>query len=152
MYYDQDKLYTTTNAAKYPAFVYEPSKPVVRSIVGDADQSFAERDRVRRERYARKSKNLGVTLTRIEFETLEAECREKRRVQRLAQDTLRYDCMNLMGGLVGFKKQPSQLVSKKQEPGAAERMFVGQISIGNMPRGAPDERDFSTTYGAEYAR
>ena len=152
IYYDNDKLYKTTNSSKYPELIYEPSKPVVRAMAGDADVAFAEKDKIRKARYARKSKNLGVTLTRIEYETLEAECREKRRVQIRAQDMLRYDSSNLLGGLVGFKKQPTQLVSRKQHPEMFDKMFVGQVTLGNMPRNAPDERDFSTTSGAEYAR
>ena len=91
-----------------------------------------------------------MTLTRIEFETLEAECREKRRVQRRAQDMVRYDSVNLMGGLVGFKKQPSQMVGRKQNMDMFKKTFVGQLTMGNMENGALENREFSTTYTSEY--
>ena len=150
LYHDTDGMYTTSNARTYPELIYEPSKPVIRNVESDADLAYQERRRVRKARYARKSKNLNMTLTRIEFENLEAECREKRRVQRRAQDMVRYDSVNLMGGLVGFKKQPSQMVGRKQNLEMFKKMFVGQVTMGNIAKSAPENRDFSTTYTSEY--
>ena len=147
---DSNDTYTTANAIAYPNLTYEPSKPAIRCIKGDADIASDERSRVRKARYARRTKNLNMTLTRIEFETLEAECREKRRVQRRAQDMVRYDSVNLMGGLVGFKKQPSQMVGRKQNMDMFKKTFVGQLTMGNMENGALENREFSTTYTSEY--
>ena len=148
--FDGVDMYATANTLAYPSLIYEPSKPVVRYIKSDADRVYEERSRKRKARYDKKTKNLNVTLTRIEFETLEAECREKRRVQRRAQDMIRYDSVNLMGGLVGFKKQPSQMVGRKQNLDMLTKMFVGQVTLGNTEKGAPDSRDFSTTYTSQY--
>ena len=150
MCHDTTDMYATANALAYSNLVYEPSKPVIRYIKSDADLACEERSRVRNARYARRTDNLNMTLTRIEFETLEAECREKRRVQRRAQDMIRYDSVNLMGGLVGFKKQPSQMVGRKQNLNMFKKMFVGQVTMGNIENGAPENRDFSTTYTTEY--
>lgn len=148
--FDGVDMYATANTLAYPSLIYEPSKPVVRYIKSDTDRVYEERSRKRKARYDKKTKNLNVTLTRIEFETLEAECREKRRVQRRAQDMIRYDSVNLMGGLVGFKKQPSQMVGRKQNLDMLTKMFVGQVTLGNTEKGAPDSRDFSTTYTSQY--
>jgi hypothetical protein len=51
-----------------------------------------------------------------------------------------------MGGLVGFKKQPSNVVSRKQNQKMWNKMFVGQVSLGNIDKDFVDDRDFSTTY------
>ena len=45
---------------------------------------------IREERYKRKLHNTNITATRIEFEELEREMREKRNEQRRAQDMVRF--------------------------------------------------------------
>jgi hypothetical protein len=54
--------------------------------------------------------------------------------------------VNLNGALIGFKKQPSQMVARKRNEALFQKTFVGQVSLGNVDKDFVDDRNFATTY------
>lgn len=89
VYNDVEDQYQTMSDTYYPKLIYQPSKPVTREIIGDAMTEANRKRHIREERYKRKLHNTNITATRIEFEELEREMREKRNEQRRAQDSVR---------------------------------------------------------------
>jgi hypothetical protein len=90
VYNDVEDQYQTMSDKYYPKLIYQPSKPVTRDIIGDAMNEANRKRQIREERYKRKLHNTNITATRIEFEELEREMREKRNEQRRAQDMVRF--------------------------------------------------------------
>ena len=140
--------YHTTNADYYPPLIYQPSMPVTRELVSDADMRDAMKASRRQRRHLRLTENLSVTQRRLERQQLEADARETRRCQKVNDDMINYSTTVFLNDLKSFKKQPLQMMMKKPNLTKSDHMWGG--NLGRSAKGQ-EIRDFTTTYSGSFA-
>lgn len=143
-----DQFMTTTNHY-YPPLLYEPSQPVARHLVSEADLHYQQRAYIRSQRKARTEANLEVTKTRIEYEALQKEIRSLNRQSSRIDNAIRYKTNFLLNDLQHFRIQPLQRMAKRQNIHLSEKIFGGSIekqTVGIVD----DNRDFTTTYATSF--
>jgi hypothetical protein len=156
MYMSVDERMLSTNATAYPTILYEPSKSPRRAVemVSDA-QAAVDKKRARFNAFKKRSDaNKAITANRLEFEDYKRDMRARQRELNKAHDTIRYDADVMLLDLVRYKKQPMQRMSKKANA-RSTGMWAGSVVIGNNDlrrplEERPEDRDFKTTYDAEY--
>ena len=156
MYMAVEERMRSTNAAAYPTILYEPSKSPRRAVemVSDA-QAAVDKKRARFNAFKKRSDaNKAITADRLEFEDYKIDMRARRRELNKAHDSIRYDADAMLLDLVRYKKQPMQRMSKKANA-LSTGMWAGNVVIGNNDlrrplEERPEDRDFRTTYDAEY--
>lgn len=144
----EDRFLTTTNKY-YPPLIYEPSKPVTRNILSEAESDTAKRERRRQERRARVEANLEVTKTRLEYEELQKQVREYSRSHTRAELALKYKTSMLLNDLKHYKQQPLERMAKKPNLALYEQMWGGNLRHDTLVS-HPENRDFNTTYNSSF--
>jgi hypothetical protein len=138
--------YKTSHKFYYPTLKYEPSMPVSRNLVSDADQGTAQRnDRLSRRR-ERCEANLDVTNTRIAYESQSEQMMKLRQSQSKNEDMMRYKTVMFLNDMQCFKHQPLQMMSRKPDFTLAEKMWGGD----DRPTNTKESRDFASCYEKSY--
>lgn len=138
--------YKTSHKDYYPPLKYEPSMPVSRNLLSDADEAAAQRkDRLsrRRERY---EANLDVTNTRIAYENQSEQMMKLRKSQSKNEDMMRYKTVMFLNDMQCFKRQPLQMMARKPDFNLAEKMWGGD----DRPTNTKESRDFKSCYTKSY--
>lgn len=146
---NESDRFVTTNSKYYPPLVYEPSQPVQRHLVSEADIAARKKSFIRQQRYARKQANMEVTQTRLEYETLEKQIRSLRREQSRIEDNIRYKTSIFLDDLQQFRSQPLQRMAKRQNIELSDRMWNGNSDKQTVQL-VPESRDFQTTYSNSF--
>jgi hypothetical protein len=138
--------YHTTNSDYYPPLIYEPSMPITRALVSDADAREEHKKSQRERRHRRKEENLSVTRERLQREELEKESREINWRQKVNDDMIKFCTTVFVNDLKSFRKQPLQMMMKKPSLTRSDHMWTGTIGRDKVS----EDRDFNTTYGASF--
>jgi hypothetical protein len=146
---DNEDFYRTTNSSLYPPLIYEPSQPVSRQLISDADMISHKKEYIRQQRHARKSANMEVTKTRIEYEALEKEIRALRRQHSRVEDNIRYKSNVFLDDLQSYRALPLQRMSKRQNMELSDRMWNGSMEKQTVQL-VTDSRDFASTYSSSF--
>ncbi len=146
---EPDDQFLTTSSRFFPPLLYEPSQPVSRNLVSEADLAFKKKEFVRNQRYQRTQANLEITRQRIEAEQLEKQMRSLRREASRIEDSIRYKTSVMLNDLYNFKQQPLQRMAKRQNIHLADRMWGGSQEKQTVVL-VPENRDFHTTYSSSF--
>jgi len=138
--------YHTTNSDYYPPLIYQPSMPITRALVSDADAREEHKKSQRERRHRRKEENLSVTRERLQREELEKESREIKWRQKVNDDMIKFCTTVFVNDLKSFRKQPLQMMMKKPSLTRSDHMWTGTIGREKVS----EDRDFNTTYGASF--
>jgi hypothetical protein len=138
--------YHTTNFDYYPPLIYQPSMPITRALVSDADAREEHKKSQRERRHRRKEENLSVTRERLQREELEKESREIKWRQKVNDDMIKFCTTVFVHDLKSFRKQPLQMMMKKPSLTRSDHMWTGTIGRDKVS----EDRDFNTTYGASF--
>lgn len=141
--------FKTTNSTFYPELIYEPSKPVRRELVSDAEVNAIKRDQIRKARRARMDANMSVTQSRLEYDKLNNEIQQLGKIQTKMARVIRYETATLLNDLKCYKAQPLQRMAKKQIPHLYDKNLGGCLPKQTVVK-VPESRDFSTTNRASY--
>lgn len=145
----ENDRYLTTTDKFYPPLIYEPSQPVQRDIISDAELVAHKKAYIRSQRYARKMANMEVTRTRLEYEAIQKEIRSLNRQQSRIEDNIRYKTNVFIDDLQQFRTQPLQRMAKRQNIELSDRMWNGSADKQTVQL-VKDERDFRSTYNSSF--
>jgi hypothetical protein len=145
----ENDRYLTTSSKFYPPLIYEPSQPVARDVISDAELVAQKKAYVRQQRYARKMANLEVTHNRLEYEAIQKEIRQLNRQQSRIEDNIRYKTNIFIDDLQHFRTQPLQRMAKRQNIELSDRMWNGSMEKQTVQL-VSDERDFRSTYNSSF--
>jgi len=138
--------YQTTYGLYYPPLNYEPSQPITRDLISDADIRYKKKEQKRKSRYERMQANLSVTKDRLECEALDREVRSLRKAQIFNEDLMRYQTTVFLNDMKCYKKQPLQMMAKKPNLTKSDKMWGGHSRFDKRE----DDRRFETTYQTSY--
>ncbi len=145
----EDSRFSTTNSEFFTPLIYEPSKPITRDSVSEAELAVQKRNYRRQERHNRTVANLDVTKTRLEFDLLEKQMRSMRNQHSKVVDSIRYETAMLFNDLQCYKKQPLQRMNRKPNLTLSDKMWGGNQDTQTVVI-VPENRDFHTTYNSSF--
>ena len=148
LYIDDQDRFRSMNAEYFPKLVYEPSKPVRRDRVGDADRAYLENEVKHEKRVQRIRANMQVTKDRLDYESFVSQLRDDERDKRKARDMLAYEQTVLVKDMNKHSKRAIEVMQRKSRKELSNQMWGGHRVVGDYR--APDDRDFGTTYLVGY--
>eukprot|EP01038_Epipyxis_sp_PR26KG_P007200 gene7200-9827_t len=146
---DPNDRFLTTNGKFYPPLIYEPSQPVRRDIISEADIEFRKREYRRQQRRERMEANTNVTKVRLEYDVLEKEAQGLRRAAKRLDDNIRYNTVVFLNDLQMSKSIPLERMARKPNYNASDKMWGGNIKTGDDVV-EKETRDFVSTYRASF--
>ena len=147
----EDDRFRTTSSGYFAPLLYRPSVPVTRpNVLGDSLKCALERERRRKKRYERTTKNLQSFANFKELEDLSMKMNDDLRCKGRALESLQYESSALHNDLKNYSKQQGVTMQRKPNKVLYDKMWGGDKEQSRKPVDKPEDRDFTTTYQGSF--
>lgn len=140
--------FLTTSKSYFAELKYEPSKPVRRDVMSDAEIAIKKKKDRLKARHERTAANLKVIEQHIELDNISRELAHANVNLAKAQDVLKYETTVFLNDLKAFSTREVETRHRKTNDAMFNRMWGGQV---HELLSGTSERDFSTTYSNTYS-